>query len=235
MSRAKPSREEQAAPPTAADARLQQMRRRVHLGRLGVWGAVAAGPIALAVAVATPATVVQAAPEEKPDTVQTAVAASPAGYATVFLDAWLRSHAGGETSAQARLAQSMGPGIALPDVPGAQPAPESVVAVRSTQQTGDAPLDELRARGRPCPGPPGWLAAGTPRWPSAFRPRTPPAHHWPGLLRGEHDRDRARAITGMETGRPMVPCAVRTERSRAQADETARLYRTLMESRTGRS
>ncbi|MEU9286420.1 conjugal transfer protein [Streptomyces sp. NPDC048275] len=138
MSRAKQSREEQPAPPTAAGARLQQMRRRVHLGRLGVWAAVAAGPVALAVAVATPATVVQAAPTAKPATVKTAAAANPAGYATVFLDAWLRSHAGDESSAQARLAQSMGPDVDLPDTSGAQPGPESVVAVRSAQQTGEA-------------------------------------------------------------------------------------------------
>ncbi|MFD9441870.1 conjugal transfer protein [Streptomyces sp. NPDC060006] len=138
MSRAKQSREGQAAPPTAVDARLQQMRRRVHLGRLGVWAAVAAGPLALAVAVATPATVVRAAPATKPTTVKTTVSANPSGYATLFLSAWLRSRAGGESSAQARLAQSMGPDVDLPDASGAQLGPESVVAVRSAQQSGQA-------------------------------------------------------------------------------------------------
>ncbi|MEU0649950.1 conjugal transfer protein [Streptomyces umbrinus] len=138
MPRAKQSRKEQTAPATAADARLQQMRRRVHLGRLGVWAAVAAGPIALAVTVATPATVVRAAPATKPTTVKTTVPANPSGYATVFLNAWLHSHAGAESTAQARLAQSMGPDVDLPQVSDAQPAPESVVAVRSAQQTGTA-------------------------------------------------------------------------------------------------
>jgi hypothetical protein len=114
------------------------MRRRVRLGRLGVWGAVAAGPIALAVAVATPATVVRAAPATKPTTVKTTVSANPSGYATVFLGAWLRSRAGAETTAQARLAQSMAPDVDLPETTDAQPEPESVVAVRSAQQTGTA-------------------------------------------------------------------------------------------------
>ncbi|WP_328499624.1 conjugal transfer protein [Streptomyces sp. NBC_00457] len=139
MSPAKQAAEEHAAPPTAAGARLQQMRRRVRLGRLGVWAAVAAGPIALAVAVATPATVVRAASAAKPaTTVKTTGAANPAGYATVFLDAWLRSRAGAESTAQARLAQSMGPDVDLPEASDAQPGPESVVAVRSAQQTGRA-------------------------------------------------------------------------------------------------
>ncbi|WP_405576190.1 conjugal transfer protein [Streptomyces sp. NBC_01092] len=138
MSPAKQAAEEHAAPPTAAGARLQQMRRRVRLGHLGVWGAVAAGPIALAFAVATPATVVRAAPATQPTTVETTVPASPAGYATLFLDAWLRSRAGGESTAQARLAQSMGPDVDLPETSDAQPAPESVTAVRSAQRTDEA-------------------------------------------------------------------------------------------------
>ncbi|WP_338117130.1 conjugal transfer protein [Streptomyces viridochromogenes] len=114
------------------------MRRRVRLGHLGVWAAVAAGPIALAVAVATPATVVRAAPAAKPTTVKTAEPANPAGYAAVFLEAWLRSRSGAESSAQARLAQSMGPDVDLPETSDAQPEPESVVAVRSAQQSGKA-------------------------------------------------------------------------------------------------
>ncbi len=138
MSPAMQAAEERAAPPTAAGARLQQMRRRVRLGRLGVWAAVSAGPIALAVAVATPATVVRAAPATKPTTVKTTVSANPSGYATVFLGAWLRSRAGAESTAQARLAQSMAPDVDLPGTTDAQPEPDSVVAVRSAQQTGTA-------------------------------------------------------------------------------------------------
>ncbi|MEV7888311.1 conjugal transfer protein, partial [Streptomyces sp. NPDC088357] len=123
---------------TAAGARLQQMRRRVRLTRLSVWAVMAAGPVALAVAVASPATVVRAAPATKPATVKTAAPGNPSGYATVFLTAWLRSHAGDESTAQARLAQSMAPHVDLPETATAQPAPESVVAVRSAQQTDHA-------------------------------------------------------------------------------------------------
>ncbi|MGI3225023.1 hypothetical protein ACRJ4B_14970 [Streptomyces sp. GTA36] len=114
MPRTKQPRKEQTAPATAADARLQQMRRRVRLGRLGVWAAVAVGPIALTVAVATPATVVRTAPATKPATVKTTAPANPSGYATVFLNAWLHSRAGSESAAQARLAQSMAPDVELP-------------------------------------------------------------------------------------------------------------------------
>ncbi|MET9462253.1 conjugal transfer protein [Streptomyces canus] len=136
MSPAMQAAEEHAAPATAAGIRLQQMRRRVRLGRWGVWAAVSAGPIALAVAVATPATVVRAAPATKPTTVKTTAGANPSGYATVFLGAWLRSRAGAESTAQSRLAQSMAPDVDLPGTVDAQP--ESVVAVRSVQQTGTA-------------------------------------------------------------------------------------------------
>ncbi|WP_432198316.1 conjugal transfer protein [Streptomyces sp. bgisy027] len=138
MPPAKHAPTEHAAPPTAAGARLQRMRRRVRLGHLGVWGAVAAGPIALAVAVATPSTVVRAAPATTSTAVTPAVPASPAGYATVFLQAWLRSRSEAEDTAQARLAQSLAPGVELPDTSDAQPEPVSVVAVRTAQQADTA-------------------------------------------------------------------------------------------------
>ncbi|MFF7451634.1 MULTISPECIES: conjugal transfer protein [unclassified Streptomyces] len=138
MSRAKQMAQEQAVPATAAGARLQQMRRRVRLTRLSVWTVMAAGPVALAVTVASPTTVVRAAPATKPATVRSAVPGNPAGYASVFLTAWLRSCAGDESSAQARLAQSMAPNVDLPETPTAQPGPEAVVAVRSAQQAGHA-------------------------------------------------------------------------------------------------
>ncbi|MFF7452389.1 MULTISPECIES: conjugal transfer protein [unclassified Streptomyces] len=138
MSRAKQMAQEQAVPAAAAGARLQQMRRRVRLTRLSVWAVMAAGPVALAVMVASPAAVVRAAPAAKPATVKTAVPGDPSGYASVFLTAWLCSRAGDESSAQARLAQSMAPDVDLPEVSVAQPGPQSVVAVRSAQQAGQA-------------------------------------------------------------------------------------------------
>ncbi|MEU6260458.1 conjugal transfer protein [Streptomyces sp. NPDC047043] len=122
----------EAAAAMAAGARLEAMRRRVRLSRIAVWTVIAAGPISLCVAVAsTPTTV--AAPATKPTAVRTATAATnPGGYAQVFVSAWLRSDANDETSAQARLAQSMAPDVALPDpATDAQSAPWLVTAVRS--------------------------------------------------------------------------------------------------------
>ncbi|MFD8725451.1 conjugal transfer protein [Streptomyces sp. NPDC059629] len=124
-----------AAAPMVAGARLEAMRRRVRLSRVAVWTVIAAGPIALCVAVASTPTTVQAAPPDKPTAVRTAAAGNPSGYAQVFLGAWLRSSAGDETSAQARLAQSMAPDVDLPEpAADAQSAPQSVTAVRSAQR-----------------------------------------------------------------------------------------------------
>ncbi|MFF4693012.1 conjugal transfer protein [Streptomyces sp. NPDC001307] len=68
-----------------------------------------------------------------------AAAADPAGYAQLFLSAWLRSSADDATSAQARLAQSMAPDAELPHpATGALSRPLSVTAVRSAQRGGDA-------------------------------------------------------------------------------------------------
>ncbi|HET6857461.1 MAG TPA: conjugal transfer protein [Streptomyces sp.] len=134
MSPAKQAAQERAAPVTAAGVRLQQMQRRVRLSRLALWVAIAAGPVALGLAVtSTPATV-EAATAARPDPVRTtAAAADPAGYAQLFTGAWLRSSADEPTSAQARLAQAMAPEVELPD-PGAQLKPLSVTAVRSAQR-----------------------------------------------------------------------------------------------------
>jgi hypothetical protein len=120
----------------AAGVRLEAMRRRVRLSRVAVWTVIAAGPIALCVAVASTPTTVAAAPAAKPTAVRTATsAADPGGYAQLFVGAWLRSSADDETSAQARLAQSMAPDVELPDpAADAQSAPQSVTAVRSAQR-----------------------------------------------------------------------------------------------------
>ncbi|MCH5677287.1 conjugal transfer protein [Streptomyces gilvus] len=126
----------EAAAAMAAGARLEAMRRRVRLSRVAVWTVIAAGPIALCVAVASTPTTVAAAPAAKPTAVRTAPSpADPGGYAQVFIGAWLRSDANDETSAQARLAQSMAPDVELPaPAAGAQSAPQSVTTVRSAQR-----------------------------------------------------------------------------------------------------
>ncbi|MGW2610170.1 conjugal transfer protein [Streptomyces mirabilis] len=136
MSPGKQASESDAAPPMAAGARLEKMRRRVRLSRLALFTAIAAGPVALGVAVMSGPTTVAAAPSGKPAAVRSAAAAAdPAGYAQVFVDAWLRSGASDANSAQARLAQSLAPDVDLPDpVAGAQPKPAAVTAVRSAQR-----------------------------------------------------------------------------------------------------
>ncbi|MGW7243870.1 conjugal transfer protein [Streptomyces sp. NPDC054804] len=132
----------EAAAPMAAGARLEAMRRHVRLSRVAVWTVIAAGPIALCVAVASTPTTVQAATPDKPTAVRSTAAGNPSGpggYAQLFLSAWLRSSAGDETSAQARLAHSMAPDVDLPEAAAdAQSAPQSVTAVRSAQRNAGA-------------------------------------------------------------------------------------------------
>ncbi|MGW2556438.1 conjugal transfer protein [Streptomyces sp. NPDC001635] len=136
MSPGKQASPGEAAAPMTAGARLEAMRRRARLARVAVWTVIAAGPIALAVAVASPSTTVAAAPATTPTTVRTASAADPGGYAQLFVGAWLRSSTENPTTAQARLAQSMAPDVELPDpAADAQSAPQAVTAVRSAQRS----------------------------------------------------------------------------------------------------
>ncbi|KAB1141139.1 conjugal transfer protein [Streptomyces luteolifulvus] len=140
MSPGKQASPSEAAAPMAGGARLEAMRRRVRLSHVAVWTVIAAGPVALTVAItSTPATV-EASTPAKPTAVRTAAAAAdPAGYAQVFVSAWLRSNADDATTAQARLAQSMAPDVELPDpAAAAQSKPESVTAVRSAQRDNGA-------------------------------------------------------------------------------------------------
>ncbi|MGW0825245.1 conjugal transfer protein [Streptomyces sp. NPDC002845] len=140
MSPGKQASTSEAAAPMAAGARLEAMRRRVRLSRLAFWTVIAAGPIALGVAVTSTPTTVEAATSTKPTAVRTtAVAADPSGYAQLFVSTWLRSSADDATSAQARLAQSMAPNVELPDpAADAQSTPQSVMAVRSAQRSDGA-------------------------------------------------------------------------------------------------
>ncbi|MEU3281420.1 conjugal transfer protein [Streptomyces antibioticus] len=139
MSPAKQASQGEAAAAVAAGARLEAMRRRVRLSRMAVWTVIAAGPIALCVAVASSPTTVEAATPAKPASVRTTAAVDPGGYAQLFVSAWLRSSADDTTTAQARLAQSLAPDVELPDPHAdAQPAPQSVTAVRSAQRDGGA-------------------------------------------------------------------------------------------------
>ncbi|GHE34432.1 conjugal transfer protein [Streptomyces capitiformicae] len=140
MSPGKQVSESDAAPPMAAGIELERMRRRVRLSRLALFTAIAAGPVALGVAVMSGPATAKAAPSDKPAAVRTAAAAvDPAGYAQVFVGAWLRSSGDEAGSAQARLAQLLAPDVDLPDpVAGAQPELGSVTAVRSAQRDAGA-------------------------------------------------------------------------------------------------
>jgi len=135
MSPGKQAAQSGTAPAMAAGVELERMRRRVRLSRLALFTAIAAGPVALGVAVMSGSTTVAAAPAHKPTVVRSRAVADPAGYAQVFVDAWLRSSADDASSAQARLAQLLAPDVDLPDpAAGAQPRLGSVTAVRSAQR-----------------------------------------------------------------------------------------------------
>ncbi|MFE0462284.1 hypothetical protein ACFW1A_23830 [Kitasatospora sp. NPDC058965] len=110
--------------PIASGAELHRSRVRTLLLRGGIWAALAAGPLALAVAVAVPqmASGAPAAAAAAP-----IVIAPPTGYAESFVDLWLRS-AGATDSAALR---AMAPGVDLPKVTGAAAMVEKTVAVRS--------------------------------------------------------------------------------------------------------
>lgn len=122
--------------PVAAGVALTQMRRRVRFGRAGVWAALAAGPLALALAISQPSATTAAAPASKPQrTERTASVADPAGYAAEFVDAWLRSSDDASSEA-ARRARAMAPDVALPSLEEDAPAPRRVTPVRSIPKKG---------------------------------------------------------------------------------------------------
>ncbi len=135
----RPSQSEAGAP-MAAGVRLESMRRRVRLSRIAVWTVIAAGPVALCIAVTSAPTTVRAATAARPTTVHSAAAApDPAGYAQLFISAWLRSSSDEATSGPARLAQSMAPGVDLPDTDAdAQAEPWGVTVVRTARRGGGA-------------------------------------------------------------------------------------------------
>ncbi|MFI8301710.1 conjugal transfer protein [Streptomyces nigra] len=122
----------------AGGARLEAMRRRVRITRLALWTVIAAGPVALVAAVASAAAspTVEAASAAEPAAVRTTAAgADPAGYAQVFVSAWLHASSEDETTAQARRAQSMAPDVELPSPAAEAPAaPAFVTAVRSARR-----------------------------------------------------------------------------------------------------
>ncbi|QKV90392.1 conjugal transfer protein [Streptomyces sp. NA02950] len=132
---------EPGGPPSqtaGVSVRLLRARRWVRLGRVAVWGALAAGPAALVIAAASP--------EPGPVVQKTASAprpvrstADPSGYAELFVTLWLRSDSRSEERAEVRRLRAMAPGVDLPEPrEGAQPDVDRVVAVRSARLSGGA-------------------------------------------------------------------------------------------------
>ncbi|WP_338704334.1 conjugal transfer protein (plasmid) [Streptomyces sp. Q6] len=121
-------------PPTVAGLDLERTRRRVRMGRAGVWACLVAGPLALAFTVTQPnvRVVAQATPAPV-RTTQASVAVDPGGYAAEFIDAWLRADASRPESRFALRAQQLGPNVQLPEPVDGAKAPQRVSAVRSVR------------------------------------------------------------------------------------------------------
>lgn len=84
-----------------------------RLARIGVWTALAAGPLALAVALAAPAgSAAQAAPAPTPSSSR--VQTDPAGTAAYFVELWLRADASAPDSPVGAAVRRMAPQAELP-------------------------------------------------------------------------------------------------------------------------
>ncbi|MBT1186637.1 conjugal transfer protein [Streptomyces sp. CJ_13] len=123
-----------------------------------MWAALAAGPLALAVAVAAPrTTVAQAAPSPKTAAAQQAAVADPAGMAEMFVDLWLRADANVPDSPAAAAVRALVPDADLPQRPRAEkqaPAVSRVMALRTSRTPGGwtvviAAISEQPAEGAP--------------------------------------------------------------------------------------
>ncbi|MEV7525617.1 hypothetical protein [Streptomyces sp. NPDC091371] len=138
------------------------------MARLGVWAALAAGPLALAAAVAMPrTTVAQAVPTPRASEA-VRLPADPRGFAELFVDLWLRADAAAPDSPTTTALRSLAPGVDLPKRPrssDAVPAPARVVAVRMSDEAGGAwtvMVAVLRDRSDPSPAASGPGMAGSP-------------------------------------------------------------------------
>lgn len=166
MTPAPPPPRRRAATPAAQPLRAKRpetvpagrpVSRGPRWARLGVWAALAAGPLALAVTVGIPrTTVAQAAPTPRPaEAVRPP--ADPHGTAELFVDLWLRADAATPESASAVALRSLAPGVELPKRPratGTAPAPARVVAVRTAAGPGSTwtvVVAAIRDQGDPAP------------------------------------------------------------------------------------
>lgn len=130
------------ARPTATRSRVTPLRgRRAFLLRVGVWVALAAGPVALLVAVDRPAAVPvkPAVAVARPAVVQPtgdgATEGGPAGFAETVLGVWLESGAATESSPEMAQLRLLAPGVQAPRW-GRRPVAVLQVAAVQTERRG---------------------------------------------------------------------------------------------------
>ncbi|MDX3075904.1 conjugal transfer protein [Streptomyces sp. MI02-7b] len=106
----------------------------MSLARIGVWAALAAGPLALLANCATPRTSTAVAQPKAPAAAAVRIA-DPAGVAALFTDLWLRSGSTDDQSGTAQAVRALAPTVALPQRSGkpAGQALQRTVAVRSVE------------------------------------------------------------------------------------------------------
>lgn len=113
--------------------------RGPRLARIGVWAALAAGPLALAAALVVPrGTAAQAAPVTQATSAPRPVA-DAAGTAAVFVDLWLRADAAAPDSPAAAAVHALAPAADLPRrarTESAAPGSVRVVPVRTMSTSG---------------------------------------------------------------------------------------------------
>ncbi|MFZ3475708.1 conjugal transfer protein [Streptomyces sp. 4.24] len=108
--------------------------------RIGIWAALAAGPLALAISLTAPkATVAQAAPAPRSsDTVRPAT--DPGGVAEMFVELWLRADSAAPDSGAAAAVRALAPQAELPKRPRSEtgtPLPAArAVTVRTSSVSG---------------------------------------------------------------------------------------------------
>ncbi|MFD7555226.1 conjugal transfer protein [Streptomyces sp. NPDC059835] len=107
--------------------------RGPRFARLGLWAALAAGPLALASVAAMPRTTVAQAAPTPHATEAGRTPADPRGVAELFVDLWLRADTTTPDSPASAALRSLAPGVDLPKQPrGSDSAPVRVVAVRTS-------------------------------------------------------------------------------------------------------
>ncbi|MFE2326917.1 hypothetical protein ACFXD5_23840, partial [Streptomyces sp. NPDC059385] len=133
--------------------------RGPRFARLGLWAALAAGPLALAAVVAVPRTTVAQAAPAPHATEAVRSPADPRGVAELFVGLWLRADTTMPDSPATAALRSLAPGVDLPKQPrSSDAAPVRVVAVRMSDGAGGAwtvMVAVLRDQSDPSPTPGG--------------------------------------------------------------------------------